>query len=141
MILRAMPHRPQVGVAVAIRRGWNVLLHKRRGSIQAGTYGFPGGHLEFGEQFAECAMREIREECGAQLKISTPKFWTVVNCPTPDEHFITILLVADYRFGEPKNTEPNKSDGWAWHDWNDLPKPLMLGIQQVVDAKDSPFRV
>ncbi len=32
-----------------------------------GTYQFPGGHLEVGESFEECLLREIKEETGIKL--------------------------------------------------------------------------
>ena len=34
----------------------------------AGTYQFPGGHLEEGETLEECLLREIKEETGIEIK-------------------------------------------------------------------------
>src|SRR5205085_103309 len=50
--------RPAVGVSVILLRGGLVLLGQRLASHGAGTWQFPGGHLEFGEAIEDCARRE-----------------------------------------------------------------------------------
>jgi len=55
--------RPQVGLGVYILNDKNeLLLLRRKGTHGAGTWCAPGGHLEFGESFEECAKREAKEE-------------------------------------------------------------------------------
>ena len=45
-----------------------ILLIKRQG-----MYDLPKGHLEAGETLEECAIREVKEECGLEdVKITTP---------------------------------------------------------------------
>lgn len=61
-------NRPKVGVAVIIRKDNKILLGKRIGSHGAGTWAFPGGHLEFGETPEQCAQREVFEETGLLLE-------------------------------------------------------------------------
>src|SRR5436309_1031409 len=39
-----------------------------------GTWALPGGHLDFGESFETCAMREILEETGLQIKDDSLRF-------------------------------------------------------------------
>lgn len=41
--------RPYIGVAVIVVRDGRVLLGKRKNAHGAGTWQFPGGHLEYGE--------------------------------------------------------------------------------------------
>ena len=57
-----------------------------------GTYAFPGGHLEFGESFEECAVREIMEEAG--LAIGNVRFLTATNdvMVSENKHYITIFM-------------------------------------------------
>ena len=50
--------RPKVGVGVIVVKEGKVLLQRRRGAHGEGTWGFPGGHLEFKESWEECAKRE-----------------------------------------------------------------------------------
>jgi len=132
--------RPVVGVAAVICHGRSVLMGKRIGAAGSGTWAFPGGHLEGGETFKEGAIREAEEETGIQL--DGAEFWLVENVFYPDDHHcVTIFMVAQLpRDQEAVNMEPDKCEGWEWFPWDELPEPLMLGIQQVVDQNLSPFR-
>ena len=75
--LSIQPQRPKVGVGVLIVSGSSVLLGKRRGSAGAGTWATPGGHLEFGESWAQCAVREVQEETG--LTVTDVRLGMVLN--------------------------------------------------------------
>lgn len=56
-----------------------------------GQWGFPGGHLEFGESYFECAERESLEETGLRIKAS--KVFAVANTVFDSEHhYITIFV-------------------------------------------------
>lgn len=60
--------RPLVGVAVLIHdQAGNLLMGERLASHGTGTLQCPGGHLEHGESFAACAVREAREETGLEV--------------------------------------------------------------------------
>lgn len=128
-----MNERPLVGVGVAIFNNEHVLLHKRKGTHAPGVWAFPGGHLEFGETFEECALREVQEECGGDLRIKRPKFWTAVNTVYPDEgrHYVVIFMYSTAVKGVAFNTEPDKGDDWQWFHVDNLPSPLMMGIEEL----------
>ena len=64
-------------VGVMIFKDGKVLLGKRKGSHGSGEYSFPGGHLEFGESFEECVIRETLEE--TSVKIKNIKFQCLSN--------------------------------------------------------------
>jgi 8-oxo-dGTP diphosphatase len=135
---------PRVGVAVAIRRlPDEVLLHLRKGLHMPGCWAFPGGHLEKWETWEDAVVREKDEEAGSQLRITKPVFWTVRNTPfrTENKHYVVILMISDWVTGEPCVMEPHKNAGWAWHSWNNLPSPLMMGIQDCVNNGLNPFDV
>jgi 8-oxo-dGTP diphosphatase len=40
---------------------------------------------------------------------------------------------------EAKLMEPHKCGGWSWCDWNDIPKPRFLPLQQLLDTGHNPF--
>jgi 8-oxo-dGTP diphosphatase len=102
---------------------WKILLGKRKGSHGAGEFAFPGGHLEYMESFADCARREVHEECG--IEIDNIRFEFVANVTKyAPKHYLHIGLVADWKSGKPKVLEPDKSEEWNWYDLKDLPSPM-----------------
>ena len=118
---------PTVGVGVVVRRDGRVLLGLRRSGTQPGTWGLPGGHIEFGETWDACARREVREETG--LDLSTPRHVGTVETFAPDgsSHEITIFLEAQAR-GDPGNPSPAETVRWEWHRWDALPTPLVRSL-------------
>lgn len=137
-----MADRPEVGVAVIVRRNNKVLIHKRKSSHSYGKWGFPGGHFEKWETFEECALRELREEAG-NVKVTTPKYWTIQNTSfyEEDKHVVVLFMICDWISGEAEVMEPDKCDSWEWRSWYNLPQPLMPGIQSLVEKEMNPFFV
>ena len=123
----------QVGVGVMIFKDGKVLMGKRKNSFGAGEYCFPGGHLEYMESFEECAIREVKEECG--LEIKNIKFVQVGNSDAyKPKHYITIGFSADWAGGEAALLEPEKCEGWDWYDIDHLPEPLLTFSKKLADA-------
>lgn len=115
--------RPKVGIGVMILKDGKVLLGKRKGSHGAGEYAFPGGHLEYMESFADCAQREVHEECGIEIQNIRFQYLANVTKYAP-KHYVHIGLVADWAGGEPVVLEPEKSEHWDWYDMENLPEPM-----------------
>ena len=67
-----------------------ILLLKRQGSHGAETWGLPGGKLETGETWDDCAKREIKEETG--LEISIDEFFDVFSS-SDDPRSNSILMI------------------------------------------------
>jgi 8-oxo-dGTP diphosphatase len=59
---REYPHRPYVGVSIAVFRSGQVLLIRRARAPFAGAFSLPGGLVEVGESLGDAALRELREE-------------------------------------------------------------------------------
>lgn len=135
-----MEQRPSVGIGVIVTKNRLVLMGKRKNAHGEGSWHFPGGHLEFGESWEECAKREVEEETG--VKITNLRFGTVTNDIFKEEqkHYITIFVIADYVSGIVETKKPNKCDGWKWISWDDLPTPLFLPIQNLLKTSFNPFQ-
>jgi 8-oxo-dGTP diphosphatase len=109
-----------------------VLLGQRLNAHGDGTWGFPGGHLEFGESWGTCAQREVEEEAG--LVISNLSFITCTNdiFIAEAKHYITIYMRADWVQGEPQVREPDKMVKWQWFEWENLPKPYFIPMENLI---------
>lgn len=119
---------PLVGVGVLVLREGRVLLGQRKGSHGAGTWALPGGHLEFGETVAQCAVREVLEETGLRIDAVTPAPYTNDVFETEGKHYVTLFVTARSAAGEPVVCEPDKCSEWQWFHWSDLPAPLFAPL-------------
>lgn len=117
-------HKVGVGLAVIIWRDGKFITIRRKGSHGSGPYSVPGGHIEFGESWADTAAREAEEEVG--VKITNIRFVAATNDIMPDDnkHYISIWVEADWQSGEPQLMEPDKAEQLEWHTFRDLPTPL-----------------
>lgn len=128
--------QPKVGVGVMIMKDNMVLLAKRKGSHGSGGYAFPGGHLEHLESFADCAVRETREECGIEIENIRFQFLANVTKYAP-KHYVHIGLIADWKAGEPLVREPEKAESWDWYEIEQLPEPLFAMCTLAIESHRS----
>jgi len=137
--------RPRVGLAVILMKDDKVLLGKRKNAHGAGTWSFPGGHIELFEELYECAYRELREETGLTLEdynlvdyhtsAATNDFFRKEN-----KHYITLFLRAEYKSGEIKVMEPDKCEEWKWFQWKKFPDELFLPVRNLIKQGYNPFK-
>ncbi len=113
-----------------LREG-RVLLGKRIGSHGAGTWAFPGGHLEFGESIEACARREVLEETGLSLGAVKPGPYTNDFMASEGKHYVTCYVQALALPGEPQVLEQNKCECWAWFQWHSLPSGLFSPVARL----------
>jgi len=126
--------QPRVGVSLIVTNDdGHVLMGRRKGSHGAGSWSFPGGHLEHGEGIHECAIREMEEETGV-----TPYYVAETGQVTNDIfereglHYITIFVLASIRAERtPRVMEPEKCEEWKWVPWDDMPRDLFLPIRNL----------
>jgi len=133
-------NNPIVGVGVIVVRAGKVLVGKRLGSHGAGTWAFPGGHLEFGETIEDCARREVREETGLELGDIVSGPYTNNVFPEIERHYVTLFVVSTSS-GDPKVLEPTKCSEWQWVAWDDFPAPLFPPLQTLRQTSFKPDQV
>jgi 8-oxo-dGTP diphosphatase len=130
---------PRIGIGVILLKDNKVLLGLRRGSHGAGTWSFPGGHLELCEEVNACARREAFEETGALISVVRQGPATNDIFHSEGIHYVTLFVVADYVSGEIEIQESEKCERWEWFDWNALPQPLFLPVQNLLKTGFDPF--
>jgi len=137
----------KVGVGVVVRWGDRMLMGKRKGSHGAGTWSFPGGHLEDGETVEEAASRELEEETG--IHISPNQFskqaFTDDDFKGETGRYITLYVVTNVpslplpQRGtsvipplDPQVMEPDKCERWEWFGPDNLPDALFLPVRNLL---------
>ncbi len=123
---------PRVGLGVLVVKDGKILIGKRIGSHGANTWQLPGGHLEFGETWEQCAKREVMEESGIQ--IDHVEFAGVTNdiMQGDEKHYITIFMKAKYLSGDVRILEPEKCLDWEWFAWESVPSPQFPPLRQLI---------
>lgn len=108
-----------------------VLLMRRAGDPQRGTWAYPGGKIEDGETAEQAARREVREECGYDY--TGPLMPLGVNARGFQGFAAQV---------EPFAPELNdEHDAAQWASFDKLPSPLIDGFQaqstpQAQDTSD-----
>jgi 8-oxo-dGTP diphosphatase len=132
--------KPQIGIGVIVRKENRVLLGLRKNAHGEGTWSFPGGHLEFGEEVEGCAIREVLEETGARITIVRRGPFTNDMFKEERKHYVTLFVIADYESGVVEVREREKCQRWDWFEWKHLPQPLFLPIQNLLKTRFDPFQ-
>eukprot|EP00282_Hemiselmis_andersenii_P015765 CAMPEP_0114125694 /NCGR_PEP_ID=MMETSP0043_2-20121206/9436_1 /TAXON_ID=464988 /ORGANISM="Hemiselmis andersenii, Strain CCMP644" /LENGTH=166 /DNA_ID=CAMNT_0001218635 /DNA_START=380 /DNA_END=880 /DNA_ORIENTATION=+ len=132
----------RVGVGVLVLQKGNpghILISKRKGSHGSGKHQLPGGHLELGESWEGCAIREVEEETG--IKLERAFFAGVTNdiMESEGKHYVDVIMAGVCEADAvPINAEPDKCEGWFWADWNNIPTGQFASLSNL---NSSPFRL
>lgn len=129
-----MASEPRVGCGVAILREGRLLLVKRRGAPEAGSWSFPGGKVDPFEPTEVAAARETAEELG--IAVGPLKLLCVVDLidREADAHWVSPVYRADRFTGEPRIVEPHKHEALGWFALDALPVPLSKAVEVAARA-------
>jgi ADP-ribose pyrophosphatase YjhB (NUDIX family) len=108
---------PKLGALAVVLHDGAALLVQRKNPPDAGTWGFPGGHVEFGETFAEAAVRELFEETGVTASsIKVLDTAELIHCDTQGtttHHFVLGAVVCRYESGVPLADDDALDAAWV----------------------------
>jgi 8-oxo-dGTP diphosphatase len=130
---RHILRRPVVGIAAVARtREGRILLIRR---ADTGTWGLPGGTLEWGETLRAALDRELEEEAG----VVRPELVRVLGAwskPSRDPRFHAVTIgvecIVEAPGKPPKN--PLEIREARLFTWDDMPKTLAFDQQDIVAA-------
>lgn len=82
----------RVSVVVISSERKILLVKHRKGNRQ--YWVLPGGRLEYGETFQECAVRELKEETGLDVRVDKMIFVSEAIAPDRSRHIVNVYLTA-----------------------------------------------
>ena len=108
---RNFSQRPNFRVSVIIVNDKEEILlvqHQKSGRYY---WVLPGGRIEYGEDFATCAVRELKEETNLDIKFGSVVFLSEAIAPDRSRHIINIYATGEVLGGELKvGDEPMLAD-------------------------------
>lgn len=117
-------------------QGSKVLLLRRYNTgYEDGNYSVAAGHLESGETFTQCLIREVEEEIGIAL---SPEEVEMVHAMHRNSGTVNngnrmdMFFVARKWKGDIENKEPDKCDDVSWFDLDDLPENIIPYIRHAL---------
>jgi 8-oxo-dGTP diphosphatase len=125
--------RQRVAAYVVVRRADDVLLARWTGP-RGPEWTLPGGGLDFGEDPADAAVREVREETGYAVRLDGLLFVNSFHRVLPDApidfHAIQIVYAGSVIGGDLSYEVDGSTDMAAWYPIVDVPA---LTRVQLVD--------
>ncbi len=113
-----------------------ILLQRRFNTgYEDGKYSMIAGHVDKGETYTKCVIREVKEEAGILLKPEDLKVIHIMhrNSGTKENNErVDVFFIAEKWDGEIKNKEPYKCDDLSWFDLNNLPENVIPYIKQAI---------
>lgn len=140
-----MTNRPLLGALAVLVHNDHVLLAQRRNPPDAGLWGYPGGHVEWGETVLETATRELLEETGV---VANPiSYLTNIDLLLSDEngnvktHYLLVAVRCDYVSGAPVANDDVADARWIpIHDVRQNRLPMSARVAHLLDlATNEPF--
>ncbi|MFA6190176.1 MAG: NUDIX domain-containing protein [Candidatus Staskawiczbacteria bacterium] len=110
-----------------------LLLRRYNTGYEDGKYSMIAGHVDQGESFTQCMVREAQEEAGILIK---PENLTVVHIVNKyiDSERIDIFFTTDKWVGEIINKEPQKCDDLSWFDLDNLPENVIPFVKNSIEC-------
>lgn len=121
---------PAAGIILTTETGEMLFLRRSQGSNHAGTWAFPGGHVEAGETTKQAACRELLEETG----IVIDPLWLDDPVNTTPE-FETFVLPVSEALAPTLNGEHT---AFRWAKPTEAPDPLHPAVALLLGSDVTP---
>lgn len=108
-----------------------VLLGKRKNAYSSGFYGMPGGRVELDEKLTDAVIRELAEECN--LTPLSIEYVGVARENQDKYSFVHFGFLVKKTVGSLQNNEPDKCEGWEWHNLKNLPENILPGHKAILE--------
>lgn len=122
----------QIGCNIFVVQESKLLFGRRKNTYGKGSWGLPGGHLEYGEKLIDAAKRELEEETG--IKDGNLSLVAIIDDPRQDQHYIHIAFKLENFVGEVKLMEPEKCEEWKFFNINELPENIFIGHKKIIES-------
>ena len=117
------------GVGVIIVCNGEILLMQRSDEVyEPGTWSYPGGRVEDGEDERSAAVREVMEETGYTISGRMHTLY-VFNDSESDFKYTTFIVHINNRPNIRLNWE---NDNCGWFSIDNFPKPLHFGLKTIL---------
>ena len=132
-------NKPHVGVGVIIKQNHKIILGRRLNQPMQDSWQLPGGWIDLGESPEQAVHRQL--SMFRNLRFGESNFVTYTNNIFDSElHSISLYFMVDcLNEGQQKLITDQLNSEWFWADWNELPQPLFLPLQLLVDTEFNPF--
>jgi mutator protein MutT len=133
-------HKEVPASYLVLIKGGEILLQRRFNTgYMDGKYSLPAGHVDKGETFTQCVIRESKEEIGIDLKPEDLKVAHLMHrfsgAEWGDEGYrIDVFFTAEIWGNTPEIKEHDKCDDLSWFDLNSLPDNIIPYIRQALDC-------
>jgi 8-oxo-dGTP diphosphatase len=122
----------KIGCEILVIKEGKLLFGKRKNTFGEGSWGLPGGHLEYGEKLVDAAKRELEEETG--IKEGDLELVAIVDDPREDQHYLHVAFELDNFTGEVKLMEPEKCEEWKFFSLEELPDNIFIGHKKIIET-------
>jgi 8-oxo-dGTP pyrophosphatase MutT (NUDIX family) len=122
---------------VLLKNDQVLLLRRVNTGYQDGKYSLIAGHVEQGETFTDCIIREAAEEAGIILKAENLQVGHVMHRDSGERESnerMDIFFVSTEWSGDVQNMEPHKCDDLAWFSLASMPTNAIPYVADAIAA-------
>lgn len=124
---------PYIASYVILRQNGKIAFVLRENTAwMNGHYSLPAGKVENGETYLQTAVREVKEEAGADVKINDLRPVLTIHRKEPEMTWVDVYFEAVKWKGEPYNAEPHVHGELVWLNPKKLPKNMVPDVKYAI---------